>query len=193
LGSKLFAMHDFFSRTYAFGDWKQIPWNSMASYFGQKIMAAEAEKDLDSYSVAMVEYVRRIPDGHVKLTGPFEDLTEQFIGGSYGLGLAELDDGSIVVAAIKPEGPAAKAGLRQGARIVTWNGVSIENALVAADTRWFKNAATKEDLALLRLQALTRSPVGTQAVIEFLQRQLRSSHKKETPRQKNRQKPGSLR
>jgi len=167
-GAAFFAMHDFFSRAYAFGDWKQIPWNSMASYFGQKIMAAEAEKDLDSYSVAMVEYVRRIPDGHVKLTGPFEDLTEQFIGGSYGLGLAELDDGSIVVAAIKPEGPAAKAGLRQGARIVTWNGVSIENALVAADTRWFKNAATKEDLALLRLQALTRSPVGRQAVVEFI-------------------------
>ncbi|MEN6383199.1 MAG: S41 family peptidase, partial [Rectinema sp.] len=166
-GAAFFAMHDFFSRAYAFGDWKQIPWNSMASYFGQKIMAAEAEKDLDSYSVAMVEYVRRIPDGHVKLTGPFEDLTEQFIGGSYGLGLAELDDGSIVVAAIKPESPAAKAGLRQGAHLVAWNGVPIQKALVAADTRWFKNAATKDDLALERLQALTRAPIGTHAVIEF--------------------------
>jgi len=42
-GASFFAMHDFLSRTYAFGDWKQIPWDSMASYFGQKIMAAQAE------------------------------------------------------------------------------------------------------------------------------------------------------
>lgn len=166
-GAAFFAMHHFFSRAYAFGDWKQIPWNSMASYFGQKIMAAEAEKDLDSYSVAMVEYLKCIPDGHVKMTGPLDDLKERFIGGSYGLGLAELDDGSIVVAAVKPEGPAALAGINAGAHLVAWNGVPIQDALVAADTRWFKNAATKDDLALERLQALTRAPVGTQAVIEF--------------------------
>ncbi len=166
-GASFFAMHDFLSRTYAFGDWKQIPWDSMASYFGQKIMAAQAEKDRNSYRIAMVEYLKCIPDGHVKITGPLDDLKERFIGGSYGLGLGELDDGSIVVAAVKPEGPAALAGICPGAHIAAWNGVPIQDALVAADTRWFKNAATKDDLALERLQALTRAPIGTQAVIEF--------------------------
>ncbi len=115
----------------------------------------------------MVEYLKCIPDGHVKITGPLDDLKERFIGGSYGLGLAELDDGSIVVAAVKPEGPAALAGICPGARIAAWNGVPIQKALVGADTRWFKNWATKDDLALERLQALTRAPIGTQTVIEF--------------------------
>jgi len=167
-GAAFFAMHDFLSRAYAFGDWKQIPWNSMASYFGRKIMAAEAEKDRNSYRIAMVEYLKCIPDGHVKMTGPIDDLKESFIGGSYGLGLAELDDGSVVVAAVKPEGPADLAGIKAGAYLVAWNGVSIQDALVAADTRWFKNSATRDDFALERLQALTRAPVGTQAVVEFL-------------------------
>ena len=166
-GASFFAMHDFLSQTYAFGDWKQIPWDSMASYFGQKIMAAQADKDRNSYRIAMVEYLKCIPDGHVKITSPLDDLKERFIGGSYGLGLAELDDGSIVVAAVKPEGPAALAGICPGARIAAWNGVPIQKALVGADTRWFKNWATKDDIALERLQALTRAPIGTQAVIEF--------------------------
>jgi len=139
----------------------------MASYFGQKIMAAQADKDRNSYRIAMVEYLKCIPDGHVKITSPLDDLKERFIGGSYGLGLAELDDGSIVVAAVKPEGPAALAGICPGARIAAWNGVPIQKALVGADTRWFKNWATKDDIALERLQALTRAPIGTQAVIEF--------------------------
>ncbi|HOE99399.1 MAG TPA: S41 family peptidase, partial [Rectinema sp.] len=72
-----------------------------------------------------------------------------------------------VVAAVKPEGPAALAGICPGARIAAWNGVPIQKALVGADTRWFKNWATKDDIALERLQALTRAPIGTQAVIEF--------------------------
>ncbi|HQL17556.1 MAG TPA: S41 family peptidase, partial [Rectinema sp.] len=113
---------------------------------------------------------------------------EQFIGGSYGLGLAELDDGSIVVAAVKPEGPAALAGINAGAHLVAWNGVPIQKALVAADTRWFKNAATKDDLALERLQALTRAPIGTHAVIEFFaataeeQQQERDATAEESPK-----------
>lgn len=40
-----FAVHDFFSRTYALGDWKKIPWDLMAAYYGQKIVAAEASGD----------------------------------------------------------------------------------------------------------------------------------------------------
>ncbi|HOP08546.1 MAG TPA: S41 family peptidase [candidate division Zixibacteria bacterium] len=162
-----FAMHDFFSRTYAFGDWKKIPWDRMAAYYGQKIVAAEASGDRDAYRIAMVEYLKEIPDGHLKITANTDDLRERFIGGSYGLGLAELDDGSIVAAAVRADGPAGKAGLPAGARILSWNGVPTEKALLAADIRWFKNAATLDDLELERLQAITRAPVGRHATVVF--------------------------
>lgn len=167
-GAAFFAMHDFFSRAYAFGEWKQIPWDFMASYFGQKIVAAEATKDRNAYRIALLEYLRMIPDGHVKLTSPLDDLKAQALGGSYGLGLAELDDGAVVVAATRATGPAARAGIPSGSRILSWNDIPIRAALVAADTRWFKNAATKDDLALERLQALARAPVGAQARIEYI-------------------------
>lgn len=162
-----FAVHDFFSRTYAFGDWKKIPWDRMAAYYGQKIVAAEASGDRDAYRVAMVEYLKEIPDGHLKITADTDDLRERFIGGSYGLGLAELDDGSIIAAAVRTDGPAGKAGMPAGARILSWNGVPAEKALLAADIRWFKNAATRDDLELERLQGITRAPVGTRATVVF--------------------------
>ncbi len=162
-----FAVHDFFSRTYAFGDWKKIPWDRMAAYYGQKIAAAEARGDRDAYRIAMVEYLKEIPDGHLKMTADTDDLRERFIGGSYGLGLAELDDGSIVAAAVRTGGPAGKAGMPAGARILSWNGVPAEKALLSADIRWFKNAATRDDLELERLQGITRAPVGTRATVVF--------------------------
>ena len=167
-GAAFFAMHDFFSRAYAFGEWKQIPWDFMASYFGQKIVAAEATKDRNAYRTALLEYLRMIPDGHVKLTSPLDDLKAQALGGSYGLGLAELDDGAVVVAATRATGPAARAGILPGSRILSWNNIPIRAALVAADTRWFNNAATKDDLALEQLQALGRAPVGVQAHIDYV-------------------------
>lgn len=162
-----FAMHDFFSRTYAFGDWKKIPWDKMAACYGQKIAAAEAVGDKDAYRIAMVEYLREISDGHVKLTADVSDLKDRFIGGSYGLGLARLDDGSVVAAAVRADGPAGKAGVPAGARLVSWNGASAEKALMAADTRWFKNAATRDDLELERLQGMTRAPVGVRATVVY--------------------------
>lgn len=162
-----FAAHRFVSRTYAFGDWKNIPWDRMATYFGQKIMAAESASDRDAYRIAMVEYLRQITDGHVKISANTEDLQEKYIGGSYGLGLAELDDGSVIAAAVRPDGPAAQAGLPAGARLFSWNGVPVADALLAADTRWFKNAATRDDLRLEELQGLARAPVGTRATIVF--------------------------
>ncbi len=162
-----FAMHDLFSRTYAFGEWKRIPWDRMAASYGRRIAEAEAEGDKDAYRIAMVEYLKEIPDGHVKLNADFADLKDRFIGGSYGLGLARLDDGSIVAAAVRTDGPAGKAGIPVGARIVSWNGVPAEKALLAADTRWFKNAATLDGLNLARLLGMARAPVGARASVAY--------------------------
>lgn len=162
-----FAMHDFFSRTYAFGDWKKVSWDKMAAYYGQKIAAAEIAGNKNAYRIAMVEYLREIPDGHVKVTANVSDLKDCFIGGSYGLGLAQLDNGSIVAAVVRPDGPAGRTGMPAGARIVSWNGVPAEKALLAADTRWFKNAATRDDLELERLQGMTRAPAEARVTVVY--------------------------
>lgn len=162
-----FAMHDFFSHTYAFGEWKRIPWDKMAAAYGRRIAESEAAGDKDAYRIAMVEYLKEIPDGHVKLATDVSDLKDRFIGGSYGLGLARLDDGSIVAAAVRPDGPAGKAGVPAGARIVSWNGAPADKALLAADTRWFRNAATLDDLNLERLLGMARAPVGARATIAY--------------------------
>lgn len=162
-----FAMHDFFSRSYAFGDWKQIPWDRLKAIYGRRIWAAESTGDKDAYRIAMQEYLKEIPDGHLKISSDYSDLSRRFIGGSFGLGLARLDDGSVIAAAVRPDGPAGEAGLPAGAHILFWNGVPVDKALGAADTRWFKGAATREDVELERLQALGRAQAGSHAVIQY--------------------------
>lgn len=162
-----FGMHDFFSRSYAFGEWKGIPWDSLAARHGRSVVEAERAGDRDAYRIAVLEYIREIPDGHVKVACDYSDLEKRFTGGSLGLGLARLDDGRIIAAAVRPDGPAGAAGIPAGSRIVSWNGAPVESALPAADTRWFKSAATRAHLELQRLQAITRAPVGTRIRVGY--------------------------
>ncbi|MFZ0546811.1 MAG: S41 family peptidase [Candidatus Promineifilaceae bacterium] len=164
-------MHARLSKTYAFGDWKEIDWDTLYDTYAPRIFDAGENKDRQAYYLTLQSYISAIPDGHVWLEGDDFGTRQQMVGGGYGLEIAALDDGRIIAVTITPGGPAEKAGLLWGAELLTWNGLPIESALEQTAVIWPKRRgapATAEGLALEKLRLLVRNPVGTQLTITFL-------------------------
>jgi carboxyl-terminal processing protease len=130
------AAHTKFSREYVFTQWKGVDWPALYNQFYPRIVQAEATGDARAYYLALHDYVCSIPDGHVNLKvgddpalrpgclNLIRDICQSLLGGSYGLALAELDDGRTIAAAVAPLRAAAQVGMRPGAEILTWGGRS---------------------------------------------------------------------
>ena len=163
-----FAANTLLSRQYGLAMHKKIDFGALAVRYAPRIRAAEATGDRDAYRIALQEYLHEFHDGHFKIHSDVEDLKKRFIGGAFGLGLAALDDGSVIAAAVAPGSGAALAGIPAGARITAWNGMPPATAALGADLRWFRNEATADAIALRRLQALDRAPVGASVRVSWL-------------------------
>ena len=174
------AAHQKFSSEYAFTQWKGIDWPALYAQFLPRIQAAQAAGDNAAYYSALHDYMHSIPDGHVMLfsdptTDP-EAVMRRQIGGSFGLAMAELDDGSVIVAAVATGGPAALAGIVAGAQILKWNGVDISTAIgavapnstvVLKEEGYTSPPATTEYYRLQQAALLTRGPVGAGVSVIF--------------------------
>ena len=177
------AAHDKFSREYAFGDWKGVDWPGLYSRFLPRIAQAQAASDEKAYYLALHEYVCSIPDGHISLSAQNAavptGLAKELAGGGFGMAVAELDDGSVITAAVIPDSPAAQAGIAAGAEITTWGGVPAGTAIGQIDvgaipfkvlTGAVGNENPKATLMLNRLEQarlLTRGPVGSIVQVSF--------------------------
>ena len=177
------AMHEKFSREYAFGAWKGVDWPLLSGRFLPRVAEAQAAGDEKAYYRALHEYLCSIPDGHISLGAKNsaipDALAKEFAGGGFGLALAELDDWSVIAAALIPEGPAALAGIEAGAEILSWDGLPVWTALdrVNVGAVPFKRLtgavggenpkATDENYRLEQYRLLARGPVGRKLEVEF--------------------------
>jgi carboxyl-terminal processing protease len=153
---------------YPFTERKGIDWAALHARFGPRIRAAEAAKDDRAYYRALRAFVWSVPDGHLDLRGDDRGLKEAAVGGGYGLGLVELDDGRVMVGKVDPRSPAARGGLRVGAEVLAWNGSPVGSALAKVDVEWSEEPAATEDAReLQRLRFLTHGPVGARATVGF--------------------------
>ena len=146
-----------------------------------RIQAAQAAGDNAAYYSALHDYMHSIPDGHVMLffdptTEPEAVMRRQIGGSSFGLAMAELDDGSVIAAAVSTGGPAAVAGIVAGAQILKWNGVDISTAIgavapnstvVLKEEGYTSPPATTEYYRLQQAALLTRAPVGAGVSVIF--------------------------
>jgi hypothetical protein len=156
---------------YPFTARKRIDWDALKAEFAPRIAEAEAQHDTRAYYRTLREFAWRISDGHVGLEGDDQGLREDEVGGSYGLDLARLDNGRLVVRALTTGGPAAQAGINIGAEIVAWNGAAIEQALTQTAILWSEYPpATNEGRLLQQMRFLSRAPVGAQSQIMFRNR-----------------------
>jgi len=160
-------LHRRLVKEYAFTEHKGIDWQSMYATYYPQIKAAQEKNDFDSYYVSLRTYLHCIPDGHVIINN-LNETDHKYVGGGYGLAVARLDDGKVIISWVDTSGPAGEAGIKTGAKLISWNGMNVQQALDSTSIVFSSNAATDENRLLKKIQYLVRSPVGTETKIQYM-------------------------
>lgn len=150
------------AREYPFTAEKNLNWQSLFDKFSPRV--EEAHNDTDFYE-ALRDFTWSIPDAHVGLSFNAESFY-QAAGGSFGIRLAELSDGRIIVVEVIPDTTGAKAGLVPGAEILTWDGRPVKEAL-AEVVPYFGPFSSEQHKRLEQLVFLTRLPPDTRVEIGY--------------------------
>jgi carboxyl-terminal processing protease len=161
------SLHTKISREYAFTDWKTIDWHKMNSQFQPAIVQAQANNDREAYYTALRGYVHSIPDGHVSIRPDYTDVLNKNIGGGFGVTLAELDTGDVIVTWVKDGGPASNAGIKVGAVILQWDGKPVSEIIAQTSIIFGPIAPTTIRERYEQVRFLVRSPAGTDKIVTF--------------------------
>jgi carboxyl-terminal processing protease len=158
-------MFDNASIEYPFTDLKNIDWQALYDEFSPKLDRVHSDYD---YYLFLRQFTYAIPDAHV---GAYSDqYTGQALyeeaGGSFGLVLAELSDGRVIVTQVIPGTTGADAGIEVGAEIITWDGVPVSQALDNV-VPFFSPHSTPQQKRLDQLIFLPRYPVGSKVTFTF--------------------------
>ena len=156
------AMFQKVSVEYPFTAEKDIDWDALYEEFAPRVRAARDDND---FYRALRDLTYRIPDGHVGISFNANVFYEEQ-GGSFGMLLAELTDGRVIVKKVLPGTPAAKAGIQPGAQILEWNGRPVRTALDAV-VPYLGPFSTEHTRRLEQLVFLTRNPPGTRVTIGY--------------------------
>ena len=148
------ALYEKVAREYPFTADKGIDWQALYEAYAPRM--AEARDD-EEFFWALKDFSLEIPDGHVGVG--FNDLIAQIFfenhGGSFGLMLAELSDGRVLVIDVLPDTPAEQAGIEVGAEISAWSGKPMEEAISAIEP-FFGPYSTDHHKRFEQLVFLTR-------------------------------------
>lgn len=161
------ALHAKLASEYAFTEWKGLDWAALHQEYQPQIAHAEDTGDPSAYYLALRAYVHELRDGHVSITDD-DDLLQDMAGGGFGLIASSLASGRVAATWVKPGGPAARAGIATGARIVAWDGAPVRRALAATSTVLGPQQPTDVRRASERLRFLVRAPIGAARVVSFV-------------------------
>lgn len=165
---------DLLAENYPLGEWKGIDWEKARNRYLPEIALAESNSDLQAFCRVFSQFAfNTIRDGHTWLTvisedAPVRQAFTNFVaserGGSFGLTLASLDNGKVVVASLRPGEPADLAGIQVGDEIITWNGTPIVDELATIDLLWaLQGTPTDEGASRLANALIGRGKPGSQA------------------------------
>ena len=163
------GLHETLQQRYAFGEWKQVPWDDLYAEHSPDITEAARSEDREAYYAALRSYIFNLPDGHVSIYSDFHDEAARAeIGGGFGFAVLRPDDGRVIAHIVEAGGVAARAGITWGAEILRWDDQPVSEATQAVPTLWASRPpATLETLSMVRHQLLTRAPVGTERRVTF--------------------------
>lgn len=143
---------------------KGINWDALEANLLAALEASDSDSD---YYYALRDFAAALNDANISLSESPELLAERFAGG-YGLSLAQLDDGRILVTQLVEDGPAEQAGIEVMAELLRWNDLPITDAVLAAPVLWGGQPAATQARAFTRkLSGITRAPLGTEATLVF--------------------------
>jgi len=150
------------SREYPFTQEKHLDWEELHQKYAARI--ARLSNDKDFYR-ALRDFTWEIPDAHVGISVNGEVFFEEY-GGGFGMNLAELSDGRVIVTRVFPNGPAEKAGLQSGAEMITWDGLPVKAAIDRV-MPFFGPFSTPHHKRQEQVIFLTRVPPGTRIEIRY--------------------------
>jgi C-terminal processing protease CtpA/Prc len=140
------SMVDKFRHEYAWTELKGIDWNARSAEFRPAFVAAEQARDPHAYALALRDFLWSIPDTHIGFDQSLLSQDEQNdTAGGVGFSMVETDDAKYLVNYVTPGGPAATAGIKFGAEIISIDGHPTADAVSAA-VPWsspFSNPQTK--------------------------------------------------
>lgn len=165
---------DLLAKNYPLGEWKGIDWEKARNRYLPEIALAESNSDLQAFCRVFSQFAfNTIRDGHTWLTvisedAPVRQAFTNFVaserGGSFGLTLASLDNGKVVVASLRPGEPADLEGIQVGDEIITWNGTPIADELAKIDLLWaLQGTPSDEGASRLANTFIGRGKPGSQA------------------------------
>lgn len=162
--SAFVKMNERLSVEYPFGEWKKIDWNALRQKYEPIFQQADRDKDRALYVKTLKEYACSIHDGHITLNNE-EDMKKE-VGGSFGIGVIRLDDGSVFVRSVVPDSTADRNGIKVGAEIVTWDRKSGKDALQGLGCTVTSTATEQAKITNQEL-FMTRGPVGKTIEVGF--------------------------
>lgn len=156
------SLFDKVSREYPFTKDKGIDWQALYDQFAPQVAAA---RDNKAFYRVLRDFSYEIPDGHVYISLDGEVFFDE-AGGSFGLVLAELSDGRVIVTEVLEGTPGFSKNIQVGAEIIEWNGQPVSDAIQAI-TPYFGPFSTEHDKRIEQVNFLTRVPPGTRVDIRF--------------------------
>jgi C-terminal processing protease CtpA/Prc len=157
------ALFEKSSREYPFTEEKNIDWNALYVEFSQRVAAAGNDND---FYRAIRDFTYAIPDGHVGLSFNADVFLEDQ-GGGFGLVLTELTDGRVIATQVLPGYPAANNGIEVGAELLTWNSMSIGDAIRQVQP-YFGPFSTLHHERIEQVNYLTRMRPNQRVTVSFL-------------------------
>jgi len=164
------SMFNIISNEYAFNGFedKQPDWDALYAQIAPRVADAESSQDAYAFFLALRDFAMAFKDGHVGLNGG--DLegayNQSTVLGGYGFAVRELDDGTVVVVYVMPDGPAEQAGMQVGAEILQINGQAVQSALDAVPL--FSPQSTDFGKRYEQTVFLTRGGIGDSMSVEFV-------------------------
>ena len=161
------AMLEKMRTEYAFTENKSIEWEKLESEFRPRFEQAEANRDSQSYLLALRDFLWSIPDGHIAMdTSVFRSQFQAEVAGGLGMALRQLDDGRVLVNYVLPAGPAEEAGIQLGAEILTIEGQPIQKVLEET-IPWSSPFSTDHTQDLEQLRYAIRFPLGSNIEVGY--------------------------
>jgi carboxyl-terminal processing protease len=180
-------MNQLIANEYALTQHKNINWDQLKNKYLPLITTAQLNNDKAAYYQALRSYILELHDSHsVIMPNPDDeaavdfvtDLVNQHNAGSYGFIINKINDGRYIVSYVEPESPAAIAGIKTGAEILTWNNKPIVQAIKDTNIVWsdeYKivcpscsySPPTQANVDYERSRMLVRGEIGKQADIAW--------------------------
>lgn len=156
------ALFDQAAREYPFTAEKDIDWPALRARFTPQ--AEQASSSEDFYRL-LRDLSFSIPDGHIGVSLDQQVFYQDYSGG-FGLMLAELSDGQVIIKEVLPESPAQQAEMVQGAEILQWDGKPVSEAIQQV-IPGFGPYSTSHANRVNQVSFLTRVPPGTKVQVLY--------------------------